>query len=248
MILRRVTKHVRDQNWFAVFIDFIIVVVGVFIGIQVANWNEGRQTRADETEIIQRIREDFDRIKVDSQYGREFHEGVVNDSKVLVKALRSNVLNEADVTAIKRALYMGLIFQTSADRSGTTRELLASGRANILRDKKLLDELVAYENFLDRYEQAVPYITGAMLNLREITRSTFQYDLESPFFSQNLSPTDIQPPIIDFDFKTMTHDAAIKGAFEEMLYLQNIVLMWRLRIDDKITSIQSHLEAKNVFD
>jgi len=39
MLLRRITKHVTDQNWFAVFIDFLIVVVGVFIGIQVANWN-----------------------------------------------------------------------------------------------------------------------------------------------------------------------------------------------------------------
>jgi hypothetical protein len=43
MLLRRITKDVTDQNWFAVFIDFLIVVVGVFIGIQVANWNDVRQ-------------------------------------------------------------------------------------------------------------------------------------------------------------------------------------------------------------
>lgn len=42
MILRSVTKHVRDQNWVAVGIDFLIVVVGVFIGIQVANWNQAK--------------------------------------------------------------------------------------------------------------------------------------------------------------------------------------------------------------
>ena len=36
MLLRRITKHITEQNWFAVFIDFLIVVVGVFIGIQVA--------------------------------------------------------------------------------------------------------------------------------------------------------------------------------------------------------------------
>ena len=43
MILRSVTKHIKDQNWFAVGLDFLIVVVGVFIGIQVANWNEEQQ-------------------------------------------------------------------------------------------------------------------------------------------------------------------------------------------------------------
>ncbi len=42
MLLRRMTQHIKNQNWFAVGLDFVIVVVGVFIGIQVANWNEAR--------------------------------------------------------------------------------------------------------------------------------------------------------------------------------------------------------------
>lgn len=48
MLLRSITKHVKDQNWFAVGIDFCIVVIGVFIGIQVANWNEERGRKAQE--------------------------------------------------------------------------------------------------------------------------------------------------------------------------------------------------------
>lgn len=47
MILRSVMRHVREQNWVAVGIDFLIVVVGVFIGIQVANWNDERRAQAD---------------------------------------------------------------------------------------------------------------------------------------------------------------------------------------------------------
>jgi hypothetical protein len=42
MILRRVIIHVREQNWTAVAIDFVIVVTGVFIGIQLGNWNAAR--------------------------------------------------------------------------------------------------------------------------------------------------------------------------------------------------------------
>lgn len=48
MLLRRLTKHVEDQNWFAVGLDFLIVVFGVFIGLQVANWNEVRALNAQE--------------------------------------------------------------------------------------------------------------------------------------------------------------------------------------------------------
>lgn len=42
MILRRVIAHVREQNWTAIAIDFVIVVTGVFVGLQVNLWNEAR--------------------------------------------------------------------------------------------------------------------------------------------------------------------------------------------------------------
>jgi hypothetical protein len=37
MILRRLTQNLRAQNWTAIVIELLIVVVGVFIGTQVAN-------------------------------------------------------------------------------------------------------------------------------------------------------------------------------------------------------------------
>lgn len=43
MILRRITKHVKDQNWFAVALDFVIVVVGILIAFQITNWSAARQ-------------------------------------------------------------------------------------------------------------------------------------------------------------------------------------------------------------
>jgi hypothetical protein len=42
MILRRLTENLRAQNWTAICIEFLIVVVGVFIGTQVSNWNQDR--------------------------------------------------------------------------------------------------------------------------------------------------------------------------------------------------------------
>lgn len=46
MILRRITQHVKEQNWFAVVLDFFIVVAGILIAFQVTNWNEQRQSKA----------------------------------------------------------------------------------------------------------------------------------------------------------------------------------------------------------
>jgi hypothetical protein len=42
MILRRLTQSLKDQNWAAIAIEFVLLVAGVFFGTQVSNWNESR--------------------------------------------------------------------------------------------------------------------------------------------------------------------------------------------------------------
>lgn len=60
MILRRVIAHFRKQEWTAIAIDFVIVVVGVFIGIQVSNWNAARADQVRAHGYLERIRADLD--------------------------------------------------------------------------------------------------------------------------------------------------------------------------------------------
>jgi hypothetical protein len=55
MLLRRMIDHVKNQNWTAVALDFAIVVMGVFIGIQVANWNETRTNKEGLTASLKRL-------------------------------------------------------------------------------------------------------------------------------------------------------------------------------------------------
>ena len=59
MLLRRVASHVSNQNWTAIAIDFVIVVFGVFIGIQVSNWNDERQREQTAQVYVERIRQDL---------------------------------------------------------------------------------------------------------------------------------------------------------------------------------------------
>ena len=60
MILRRLTKHVKDQNWFAVGLDFLIVVFGVFIGIQLGNWNSAQALKAREAGLLAELRRELE--------------------------------------------------------------------------------------------------------------------------------------------------------------------------------------------
>lgn len=46
MILRRVAENLKNQHWTAIAIEFVIVILGVFIGLQASNWNEARAEKA----------------------------------------------------------------------------------------------------------------------------------------------------------------------------------------------------------
>ena len=60
MLLRSITKHVREQNWFAVALDFFIVVVGILIAFQITEWSEQRQEASLETTYLNRLAADLD--------------------------------------------------------------------------------------------------------------------------------------------------------------------------------------------
>lgn len=60
MLLRRVIAHFRKQEWTAIAIDFVIVVLGVFVGLQVSNLNEARANRGIVDRHLAEIVEDLD--------------------------------------------------------------------------------------------------------------------------------------------------------------------------------------------
>jgi hypothetical protein len=59
MILSRISRAIREQNWFAVAIEFVIVILGVVIGFQISAWNEARAERAIIADQLHEVRADI---------------------------------------------------------------------------------------------------------------------------------------------------------------------------------------------
>ena len=59
MILARISKAVREQNWFAVVLEFVIVIAGVVIGFQITAWNGERADRAVISQQLREVRADL---------------------------------------------------------------------------------------------------------------------------------------------------------------------------------------------
>ncbi|WP_411816568.1 hypothetical protein [Hyphococcus sp. DH-69] len=88
MILRRITEHVKAQNWTAVALDFFIVVAGVFIGIQVANWNDAQQSKAQVADLMTRMVSDATTMRREMARYKEFHQAIYENAFQCTLALK----------------------------------------------------------------------------------------------------------------------------------------------------------------
>ena len=52
MIFKRFAANLRAQNWFAICVELGIVILGVFIGTWVANWNQERAAQRDTHSLL----------------------------------------------------------------------------------------------------------------------------------------------------------------------------------------------------
>lgn len=144
MILRSLTRHVRDQNWFAVGLDFLIVVVGVFIGIQVANWNESRQDQATGHAYLARIQEDLtvDRaILVDRG---AFWTSTTNYGESALRYLEDGVRVNGSAWDTVVALYHATQVWGFSLYDSTYREMISAGNLGLIPDPDLRRALGDY--------------------------------------------------------------------------------------------------------
>jgi len=143
MILRRVIAHFRRQEWTAIAIDLVIVVLGVVIGIQVSNWNADRGDRLAEIGYLGSLEED-----VSSSIARLQDQIVLMERQQAARAALLAYSNDAEATLPAderdRLVAQGLFYLPSLNISQVTFEALkSSGRLGAIRSEALVSELLA---------------------------------------------------------------------------------------------------------
>lgn len=153
MLLRRVAGHVKAQNWFAVTLDFLIVVVGVFIGIEVANWNQARQDRQEERryygQLLVDLRADLDTLARAERLADVHDEA----AQRVLDQLAGNSSSRQSPGQLAKAIHLaGFIFIPHASR-GTYDELISTGNLRLLRNSQLKSQVAHYYGDFELHRQ-----------------------------------------------------------------------------------------------
>jgi hypothetical protein len=84
MIFKRVYANLRGQNWIAILIELLIVVFGVFIGMQASNWNENRLQRAETRRMLAQARPQLELMAGYFETARAYYDSVGGYSKTAI--------------------------------------------------------------------------------------------------------------------------------------------------------------------
>ena len=168
MILARLSRAIRAQNWFAVVLEFIIVILGVVIGFQVTAWNSARQDRVDETAFLERLHLDIELAESLSQRVRERRlqriGEIVEAIDILFGRSDADALTDTQCAALGASHYYDIY---TADLAAFT-ELTSIGRVGILRDAELRRALVQYEQVRSRLHQLITLLTAEGIALPQL--------------------------------------------------------------------------------
>jgi len=150
MILRRVIAHFKRQEWTAIAIDFLIVVLGVFVGIQVANWNAGRVTDERSAEFTSRLRADLAEEYWTYEYLATYYDEVLANADRTIAALDGGVPVSDEALLI--GAYRATQLKIRTRRRATYDELTSTGEIGLIRDSAMRETAMGLytTNLFDR--------------------------------------------------------------------------------------------------
>lgn len=247
MILRRVTEHVKAQNWFAVGIDFVIVVVGVFIGIQVSNWNEDREMQRKAVVFTERLTEDLRKEAWGYEsviaYNRETN---ANQRRVL-QALAGEI--ELSDEQFLVSAYRATQFRENNRYRATYDELVSTGTIGLITDPVLREAAVGMftTQFLEEFAQRV-----RDSEYRQLFRETVPAPVQEALLSQC---GDRFPVELDYDSLKATLDypcsldlpeEGIRDAVDALRAVPRLVPALQVRFADNQTALTDLQDGNRV--
>lgn len=224
MILRRVIAHLREQEWTAIAIDFLIVVLGVFIGIQASSWNTARNERLDFARAVQRFRDET-QTNLDTLATRIPEIERKNAAiKQAIDALRSCVDSAENMIAVENGLNQlkwtyGLQLRRGAlDELSTAPHFLAlqsdAQRRRLAETKYKFDIFLAEARFLESDPLTIRVEENPVIGVGATVDQTVNY-LGVDYFN------DMRPLVLSVPISVACKDDLLLKSFFSFEYRQS---------------------------
>ena len=252
-ILGRLSAAVREQNWFAVGLEVLIVIVGVVIGFQVTAWGQERANRdKEQTYLRQLVRDLAETERLAEDLGRGMAP-LERAPRRLAQAYflpepppRDSVIAWASVAPAYDAISPVL---------GTAEALVATGDIGLIRDDSLRVAITAY------LDEARELIRGWGVWKEMLVQRTNDYGARAPIaliFAEVHGPAALDSldraddwralappgvPLPAFDTDTFVRDVQIHHLMVQMVVAKNNMAINREAFGQNAAALREQVEA-----
>ena len=247
MILRRVIAHFKKQEWTAIAIDFLIVVVGVFVGLQVNNWNIAQAEQRREAFYLQRLHSDLDALEATAYRLDKSVAGRVAGADRVLDAVygRDMTVTALDAQACDSIARLH-IFYLEGSALPALDELIASGQFGLISDQALLKALSDYLSFARAMPARADAVSARAPILRQefpsaiTARAAIVDGVRTVTNECNLAAMQSDPAFLNA--LTEVHERA--GFFQRRFLAPERALVERIHIElDRVLAIDHAIEA-----
>ena len=238
MILRRVIDHVRNQQWTAIWIDLVIVILGVFIGTQVSNWNAEWETGKKAAVFSERLKTDMRLEAWGYESLIEYYKDVaLNADRTL--ATMEGELQLSDEQFVISA-YRATQYKYNDRYRATYDEMVSTGTIGLIADQKLRETaIIVFTSPLFDEISA----DGQKSQYREIFRRAVSKDVQRELQKKcgdlYVNPLDYKAIVksLDYPCKLDVPQEKISAAAKALRANENFVPSLQLRYADIETAL-----------
>ena len=139
MIFKRFAANLRAQHWFAIGIEFAIVVAGVFVGTQVSNWNAARLEKVETRRMMVQLEPNL-KLMADFFVAARVYYGTTRHyaGTALAGWHRDPSVSDADFI---KAAYQASQILTFGTNSSTWATVLGADRLRQIEDPAMRNDL-----------------------------------------------------------------------------------------------------------
>lgn len=178
MTARRFSEQVRSHDWFAVAVDLVVLILGVFIGLQVQDWNTEREARARGLRYSARLESDMRYEAWSYEYLIAYYKDVRSNADRAIAALADGAPLSDEQLLI--SAYRASQYLYNELRRSTFDELVATGDIALIADQRLREAAISQFNNPDLEYIARDAITS---EYRKLFRRSLSAEIQHALLS-----------------------------------------------------------------
>ena len=197
MILSRITTALKEQNWLAVAIEFVIVILGVVIGFQISAWASERQAAAAREATLDRLHDEAEQAVVYHRDFVEMHQRFNAERTEAIERLIANDWAGADVEAMTEGITSIGILPASNPPRTVYDELVSTGQFAEIGSPEL-------RNAISNYYSRLTFLQGQIEYMRNV--SVDPVDWQRDDVTVTYAPGTTRERRYELDFVSLSND------------------------------------------